>query len=376
MSSPLGAWLVLAMAAQAATTEATRDELEELLGLDAAAAATVLDELLRDVPDEVRAAVAAWGFTGADWMCRLSAAVETGPVPTQPQADAWARERTDGMIERFPADDFDELDGLLASALVTRVTWQQPFELADARELHSPWSGRVTQVLADDEYAGYFVDTEQAGIVAVHNAYAEGALRVTSVIAAADVDPADVLAAAHDIAAARAAGAPVPRRSLFDLPLGDGPFWTIAGAHMPGGGEHFRAVLPAWHATTELALTPHPELGFGAAARALSEASTGSAAPVIDFRQAAVARYGRYGFDAAAVAGGIEIGGPLPSEPARIATLRFGHPYAVVATVDVVDEREFPGWNSRWPPAPWRGMPLFSAWVAEPGEPSEVVTGS
>jgi hypothetical protein len=232
----------------------------------------------------------------------------------------------------------------------------------------------VAQVLVSD--GGYFADTEQAGIVAVHTAYAEGALQVTSVIAAADVDPVDVLAAAHDIASAQTAGAPVSKQSLFDIPLGDGPFWTIAEEQMPGGGEHFQTVLPAWHATTELDLTSHPELGFGAAARALSEPATGSTAPVVDARQVAVARYGRYGFDAAAVAGGIVIGGPLPSGPARLATLRFGHPYAVVAAVDVVDDGEFPGWNRRWPPVPWRGMPLFSAWVAEPGEPSEVVTGS
>jgi len=50
------------------------------------------------------------------------------------------------MIEHFPFDDTSGLDALLASALATRVSWVQPFELTGARELHSPWSEKVEQV--------------------------------------------------------------------------------------------------------------------------------------------------------------------------------------------------------------------------------------
>ena len=83
VSSPLGAWLVLALAAQAARGD-VRADLEDLLGLDVPAAASALDKLLSDPPDVVHAALAAWGFTDADWLRRLPSAVETGPVPTQP----------------------------------------------------------------------------------------------------------------------------------------------------------------------------------------------------------------------------------------------------------------------------------------------------
>ena len=63
----------------------------------------------------------------------------------------------------------------------------------------------------------------------------------------------------------------------------------------------------------------------------------------------------------AAVAG-CAFGSP---EPARVATLRFGHPYAVVAVMRHARTGD-----------PWHGIPLFAAWVAEPRDPSEVSIGS
>jgi hypothetical protein len=39
----------------------------------------------------------------------------------------------------------------------------------------------------------------------------------------------------------------------------------------------------------------------------------------------------------------------------RTAELRFGHPYAVVAVAT--------DWGTR---GPWHGLPVFSAWVAQP----------
>jgi hypothetical protein len=44
---------------------------------------------------------------------------------------------------------------------------------------------------------------------------------------------------------------------------------------------------------------------------------------------------------------------------ARVAELRFGHPYAVVA---VATDRRVGGTG------PWHGVPVFSGWVAEPDD--------
>jgi hypothetical protein len=372
---------MLAAAAQAVPKGALRDEIEDLLGLDVSTAARALDDLLRDPPSVVSAALAAWGFAGAEWVHSLPDAVETGPVPTQPQADAWACERTLGLIEHFPGDT-RALDMVLASALATRVSWITEYELTDAGALRSLWSTRVTHVLESEcvQDGDYLADTEQAGIVGVHTTSGmhtappgvehdyddEAELWVTSVIAHAGVDPADVLASAHDIAIAEVTGGKVPRKSLFDMPLGDGAFWTIAEEPALGGGEHARAILPAWRAASDHDLMAEPGLGFGIVRRALLAASGGSSGGLIDALQTAVGGYGQFGFEAAAL-GGIMIGGewrkPLP---ARVATLRFAHPYAVVAVARGDIRREHP----------WHGMPVFAAWVAEPSEPSDVTAGT
>ena len=78
-------------------------------------------------------------------------------------------------------------------------------------------------------------------------------------------------------------------------------------------------------------------------------------------RQAAMARYSRVGFEAAAVTGMAVAMAMRPSRPGliRTAELRFGHPFAVVA-VAAGD----PGPGST--PGPWHGLPVFSAWVAQP----------
>jgi hypothetical protein len=60
----------------------------------------------------------------------------------------------------------------------------------------------------------------------------------------------------------------------------------------------------------------------------------------------------------------VRVSAPAPSASVvqRRATLRFGRPYAVVAVaVDTTG-------------GPWHGVPVFSAWVAEPSEPFDEST--
>jgi hypothetical protein len=82
-----------------------------------------------------------------------------------------------------------------------------------------------------------------------------------------------------------------------------------------------------------------------------------------------MARYTRVGFEAAAVSAMLMVTG-LPPEPRdgvlRVAELRFGHPYAVVA---VATQEGYVAGDFRT--GPWHGLPVFSAWVAEPDEAEE-----
>jgi hypothetical protein len=99
-----------------------------------------------------------------------------------------AARRTSGLIERFPLEITDLTRVVLASALASKVTWQQPFEIAPAAEhlrASSPWAGRVEHVLVDRHpvLPLMLAQTEAAGIVAVHFAVANEELAVVSVAA-------------------------------------------------------------------------------------------------------------------------------------------------------------------------------------------------
>jgi hypothetical protein len=120
-----------------------------------------------------------------------------------------------------------------------------------------------------------------------------------------------------------------------------------------GREERYTSVLPAWSARSEHDLTGAGS-GISAAIAAL-----GLDGYPYEAKQSAVARYSRFGFEAAAVTGfAVATGFVQPSDGLlRVADLRFGHPYAVVATA--VQNRPDGGRG------PWHGLPVFSAWVTE-----------
>lgn len=363
VASPLGAWLVLALCA-AADPDSPKDGLADALGMEPEAAVRTAAALLESPHPLVAAAAAIWqrlsdakvDFSG------LPPTVETGPLPDQASLDAWAREHTFGLIEKFPLRLDPDTVLILASALATRVSWDEPFDLVPAARLgDSPWAGRVGQVLHTPRRGGHdqhIIGTRRAGDVAVHTARARDGLLVTSVIADSRVPAEQVIATAYDIAASGRAG----RRSLFDLPLGSGPLWTIteerARTSAPDGREEVcTAVLPAWSARSEHDLSA-AELGFPAAAEVLARALR-LTEYAFAAKQAAVAKYTRVGFEAAAITAMMMMAAGVPmfrDGVRRTAELRFGHPYAVVATANQ-------------PGSPWHHVPVFSAWVTTPDEP-------
>ncbi|WP_410812620.1 hypothetical protein [Micromonospora sp. 067-2] len=378
VASPLGAWLLLAIAGATATEHPAATGLAESLGTDLTGAAEVARALLDAPHPLVASATALWyrpdqGVHGpSGWRGALPTTTEVGALPDQAGLDAWARARTLGLIESFPMRVGPDVVLALASALATRISWADPFEVADGSALGaaSAWAGRLRRVLRSPGrgHRGAIATTARAGDVIVHTAparTADGAgLVVLSVAAAPQVPPTEVLAAAYQLSADAADGAPpAGRRSLFDLPLGTGPLWTLREERVRTGArdgreERHSAVLPCWSARSEHDLTA-PALGFPAASATLAAALT---LPVQDFeaRQVAMARYGRYGFEAAAVTGMFGITSMPPEGIARTAELRFGHPYAVVA---VATDRRADGGTG-----PWHGVPVFSAWVTEPEE--------
>lgn len=371
VASPLGAWLLLALTGPAATG-GTRTELEEALGTDVATAAETAGALLAAPHPLVASATALWErrpFAGlAGWRAGLPEQTQTGPLPDRATLDTWAREHTGGLIEQFPLDVPPETLLILASALATKLSWADPFQVAPAEQLGSgsAWAGRLRRVLRTPAWGhrSWIAATTRAGDVAVHAAPARAdgsaGMLVVSVAAAPDVPAVDVLAAAQEVAVAAATApdeAGPDRRSLFELPLGETTLWTLREEPTrtfaaDGREERASAVLPCWSAQSRHDLTP-AGFGFAAATQALGEL-IGTPQPPYEVVQAAVARYGRFGFEAAALTAMGVLTALPPEGVARVAELRFGHPYAVVAVAT-----ESAG-------GPWHGVPVYSAWVTEP----------
>lgn len=342
VTSPLGLWLLQALVAPAAEGE-ERAALEEVLGASADEAAALAAELLSEPHPAVAAACAVWdrglGAAFDAWASDLPRAVERGPVPSQAAADAWARERTLGLIEEFPVE-IDKLTRLLlASALATDISWSHPLE--EDGGLLTLRDG--TQLVAE---------TEAAGLVAVAAPDSSSALAVFSVIAADDVSPHLVDRAAHEVALGTARPVPVTE-------LEDGHAWTVSERREQRSGpdeqEEWQTWLPAWEARSDHDLAGAP--GMAEVFATLSGFARPEDQPVsFDARQSAVASYTRTGFKAAAVtAVGLRAAG-MPrfhDVLVRRVEVRFDRPYAVVARC-ALDKG----------PEAWRGVPVFSAWVA------------
>jgi hypothetical protein len=364
VASPLGSWLLLALFGPA-TEGAARRDLEAVLGTTVDDAAARARTLLSEPHPAVSAVAAVWdrklGPAFDEWAQSLPDVVERGPIPNQAQADAWARARTNGMIDEFPLQ-IDQLTRLvLASALAADITWATPLGTTD--DLGGEFGSAISRALTLDFGTQLIAETDAAGLVAVAAPRASSALDVLSVIGAPDVTPADVDSAAHQVAAMLRGD----RRAAREVPveeLADGHAWTVTDRreHRAGGQAvqaEWRSHLPAWSAKSDHDLDNAP--GVASVFDALTGFARQEDLPVnFSAKQAAIASYSRTGFKAAAVtAVGVRAAG-MPSFHevlVRRVELRFNRPYAVLACAARDDG-----------PSAWRGVPVFSAWITEPEE--------
>ena len=394
MASPLGVWLLLAACAGAAEGP-ERASLEETLGCSGVSAGRLLADFMAAPPPALKSAIAVWVRARdatdalADWVRDLPPGVQSGFMPVQADADAWAARETMGLIKSFPVR-IDELTRVvLASVLATRVSWEVPFEVVPADEhlgVTSPWHGRVNRLLWDGLRRGgeraMIARTAAAGVVAAHCAVAREELTVVSVSADPGVQREAVLAAAHEMAAF-AAGEDWGTQacSLYDLPLGSGHSWEISEEHVPTYLKEapleriVGAALPAWSVRGDLDLLASARFGTRPALETLRRLIGPRTDDVCDAAQTAVASFTRYGFEAAAVtamavrASAARL--PIQRTLQRSAALRFDHPYAAVAIAGR------PAWSGRvlgaspGPASKFAGLPLFSVWVDEPLEPED-----
>jgi hypothetical protein len=221
------------------------------------------------------------------------------------------------------------------------------------------------------------VDTQAAGLVAVHSAVAREDVTVISVSAGRDTSREAVLAAAYEVAAHGRDDSPVPARSLYDLPLGTGHSWEITEqeARTRYAGERVERIagvnLPAWGVESKVDLQASPLFGSEPALETLRELIGRRPSDVEEAVQAAVASFTRYGFEAAAAtrfavaASAVRPSAEIGIE--RTAILRFDHPYAAVAIAGRLTPPRLAG-QVAGQGSLFSGLPLFAAWVDEPQE--------
>jgi hypothetical protein len=221
------------------------------------------------------------------------------------------------------------------------------------------------------------VDTQAAGLVAVHQAVAQEDVAVISVSAAPDTSREAVLAAAYEVAVYGRGDSPAPARSLYDLTLGTGHSFEITEqeARTRYAGERVERIagvsLPAWGAQSRLDLRASPLFGSEPALETLRELIGPQPSDVEEAVQAAVASFNRYGFEAAAVTAffvtASAVAPPAEIGLERTAILRFDHPYAAVAIAGRLPPPR-PGGQVAGQGSLFSGLPLFAAWVDEPQE--------
>ncbi len=389
VSSPLGAWLLLAQFGSAKMGEGDKEALGAILGLDPREAAEVAKRLLSSPHGAFKAASAVWnkadvtspGFEA--WKAGLAEGT-SGPVPTQEEADEWTRKNTLDMIKAFPGQITPLTELILATALAVDITWRDPYDLVSSDELGTGFGSQINLALARKDTNSYLIQTQEAGLVVAHVSYSErdkdfDGVAVVSVIADENVEREAVERAAMRIATHYDFTFPFPfstaeddessprRISLWDdaavgawnedcaWRLEDSTVW----AHRMDPQQDAYAVLPAWKVESEWDLMPsenRDKFGFASGAGILSRILGGdhdaSAA------QVAVAEYTQHGFKAAAVTSFMFAASAMapPSMQAPLRTLhaRFDRPFASIAVA-----------ISR---GPWSMLPVFTAWVETPME--------
>ena len=152
VTSPLGAWLLLALVAPAAEGD-VRARLEDGLGTTAEDARERATVLLATPHPAVGLASGLWArrellTTAYDRFAdSLPEVVARGGVPTQPELDEWANRHSFGLIEHFPMEIREDTAIVLADALATDVEWDEPFEVVPSEDFRSEWGSRVARAL-------------------------------------------------------------------------------------------------------------------------------------------------------------------------------------------------------------------------------------
>ncbi|MGW1776133.1 serpin family protein [Streptomyces sp. NPDC002104] len=340
-----GVWPLLALVADGACGPA-RAELEEALGISAGTAAGAAREFLAalDGVRGVRAATGLWARRDlpleAAWAARLPAGTRgilSGDAETDAAAlDAWARERTDGLIERMPVPVDEETRFVLASALTLRTRWIQPFDTWPAEIGEGPWVGQEVQALSRSTSLLDRVQVARGpgGLVTLLEVVGDGGVDVHLVLGEPQAPPGATLQTG-----VAAVTRTIPSTGASLLPEGNpGPGLRI-GSVRSDRPEHrldIRTVAFEVQADHDL-LDPAGLFGLHSASdtrRGHFPGISGEPLAVGAARQSALARFHAEGFEAASVTAiGFAAGCAMPRLRYRVrrAEVAFRRPFGFLA---------------------------------------------
>ncbi|WP_067842090.1 serpin family protein [Nocardia lijiangensis] len=329
--SGAGLWPLLGLLAGAAEGPA-RDELEAAIGVPAKSAHGAALELMRIMAEseDLSAVLGAWF---AETLPLRREWTDTVPPDTigrltgQDALDAWAARGTGGLIERFPLRIAPDIRMVLATALVARTRWRDPFDDTVLRPESGPWRGLRGRGLVRSTG-----DLTAAALL-------DGPDPVTRVVVTgtADLDvhlllgssmPGSVLATGLAALTGR-----TPVRSA--LPPGTtGPGLRVSQHHAPRPGDRLDIRMPPFEIRSSHNLCATPELFGLTAAMTTDRGHFPAVSPqelaIAQGAQDVLARFTAEGFEAAAVT--------AVSARAVSMPLRADH---LVTQVDVVFDRPF-----------------------------------
>lgn len=358
VSSPLGVWLLIAQLAGANSDELSDDsrhKVEALLGLTLEQAYDYANQLLKETPDVIKTANAAWlnehitfNSVENEWVNNLinseAATVKTS-MPSQEALDFWVKEKTLNIIDKFPLDVQPATVMVLANVLATKISWREPFEETE----HDIEFWKTDTILeATMSHPQKIVEDLRTGEKFAVVSNSGSGLLVHSVIAENEnLTEAQVLEVATMIARSDENIALVPTMDLVDSKL-----WTVEDIDMVSR-DIYISYLPAWEAETSTDI-----VGLGFPIKEAAEAFTGqNSNDNVDMAQTAKAKFNKNGFEAAAVTAVMVTRTAMPARGLhKKVTTKFKHSYAVVASAFNARPHHAGEEN-------WNYLPVFTSWV-------------
>ncbi|MFF9475048.1 serpin family protein [Streptomyces roseolus] len=339
-------WPLLAFLAEGAAGPA-RAELEDALGMPGDRAGEAARGLL-DTLDRIRgssAAIGLWARPGLPlrerWVAGLPAAAFgrfTGDDAADKAAlDAWAAERTGGLVPAMPVRVDEDALLVLAAAQTLRTRWLQPFREYELAPESGPWAGRhlsgLRRLTALLDRVG--VAETPAGPLTVLRVLGDTGVDVHLLLGEEGAAPGAVLAAGVGVA-----GGAHPVVTGDVLPLGEAGPGLRAGRTLSTERDHqLQVVTSPFDLSAEHDLLASPGV-FGLAAA--TDADAGHFPGVSDgplaigrAAQAGTARFTRDGFEAASVTAFLGIPGgaavPRPRYRVRRVELEVDRPFGFLA---------------------------------------------